>query len=151
MVEEFEHSSKLSDIISVHRATSYASDGTTKKRKLQAEVMPSIEPHRKFPLVIDDDNDNEATDHYRLPAYFAKDAIFTSEKGSFEKDQPDRIIYALKEGNELFFTMEWHKRLDGMIPEPTEYTNKELREKCPQILLDFYQANIRFLSKSPQS
>jgi hypothetical protein len=76
-----------------------------------------------------------------------------SEKiyGSFEaNDEPKTLITAklVTETNQVNCLVEWHARKSGIKPSDTFVTNKILREKCPHLLLDFYESRLRFPSAS---
>jgi hypothetical protein len=67
--------------------------------------------------------------------------------GSFEsKDIPKRLITARLVGsnNEVNCLVEWLPRDNGIKPSDTFISNKILRERCPNLLLDFYESRLRF-------
>ncbi len=71
-----------------------------------------------------------------------------SEKGSFEKDIPKQIVGVRLEEEVPMFRLGWNERIDGTVPASTEHSGEELRLKCPQLLLDFYESKIKFSNKS---
>lgn len=71
--------------------------------------------------------------------------------GSFEsKDVPIRLITARLVGsnNDVNCLVEWVPRDNGIKPSDSFISNKILREKCPNILLDFYESRLRFPGNS---
>lgn len=74
--------------------------------------------------------------------------------GSFESgDMPKRLITArlMAPNNEVNCLVEWETRKCGIKPAETFVSNKVLREKCPQLLLDFYESRLRFPANSAGS
>jgi len=69
--------------------------------------------------------------------------------GCFEvKDVPKKLITARLMGpnNEVNCLVEWMPRENGIKPNDSFISNKILREKCPNLLLDFYESRLRFPS-----
>ncbi len=61
---------------------------------------------------------------------------------------PTRIIGAkLEKDNEVLCCMEWNKRYDGTLPKHSFLSNKILKEKYPQLLLDYYESKLRVQKK----
>jgi hypothetical protein len=94
--------------------------------------------------------------------YQTEEAIIIGEEenispkvyGSFEfKDLPKRLITAKLVGpnNEVNCLVEWMPRENGIKPAESFVSNKFLREKCPNILLDFYESRLRFPSKTTKT
>ena len=67
--------------------------------------------------------------------------------GSFEEnDRPKRLVTArlMSPNNEVNCLVEWLQRENGIKPLESFISNKILREKCPQLLLDFYESRLKF-------
>ncbi len=67
--------------------------------------------------------------------------------GSFEGDDlPKRLVTAklVTETNEVNCLVEWDARKSGIKPCDTFVSNRILRVRCPQLLLDFYESRLRF-------
>ncbi len=45
--------------------------------------------------------------------------------------------------------VEWEMRPDGIYPNPTYYSNLEIQEICPDLLIDFYESKLKTFSKDP--
>lgn len=45
-------------------------------------------------------------------------------------------------------TIEWKTRADGFKPKETQFSNEEIKERCPKLLVDFYESRINSRSKS---
>eukprot|EP01017_Pseudomicrothorax_dubius_P034859 TRINITY_DN4823_c0_g1_i6.p1 TRINITY_DN4823_c0_g1~~TRINITY_DN4823_c0_g1_i6.p1 ORF type:complete len:255 (-),score=44.34 TRINITY_DN4823_c0_g1_i6:83-847(-) len=69
--------------------------------------------------------------------------------GDITTDTPESIIKHAKadsltfknaepEAEQLYFKVTWCRRLDGTTPKPSYYALKDLREKAPLLLLDYY-------------
>ncbi len=69
-------------------------------------------------------------------------------------DEPKRIVTAKilnqeKAGSnskvikEIQCLVEWQERPDGTQANPTYYNNLVLRNKCPNLLLDFYESRLK--------
>ncbi|CDW89607.1 UNKNOWN [Stylonychia lemnae] len=67
---------------------------------------------------------------------------FYEVNGSFETDIPEKVIGGKMSSNNIQVTIEWKVRSDGYKPMETIYTNKELRNKYPELLIDFYESRI---------
>jgi len=67
--------------------------------------------------------------------------------GSYDKeDSPLRIIdFYISKDNLIYLRVEWQKRNDGTTPLPCLYSSKVLKEKNPELLIDFYEN--KFLEK----
>jgi hypothetical protein len=68
-------------------------------------------------------------------------------QGKFETDKPSKIITGKQHDDneyEIICLVEWKKRADGRIPKPTYYTNAELKERCPNLLIEFYESRLKF-------
>jgi len=80
----------------------------------------------------------------------SKDSSAITKYGHFEfNDKPKRIVHARKEGDFVIFTIEWHVRPNGDSPLNTQMTNLELRRYDKDLLLDFYEARLKFPTKFP--
>ena len=64
--------------------------------------------------------------------------------GTFEFDTPRCVSKAKLVGKTVICTVEWQVRKNGAKPEPTRYPNSILRDKCPMLLLEFYESRVRF-------
>ncbi len=71
-----------------------------------------------------------------------------SQEASFEMDSPRAITSAKLLGVDVVCTVEWKPRANGFVPLATTFTNRDLRDRCPFLLLDFYEARLRFPQKS---
>ena len=69
--------------------------------------------------------------------------------GNIEKDSPLRVADVLQNNDDprsLYIEIEWKTRKNGIKPKNSTYTNKRIREKFPNFLLDFYEDSL-FLSQ----
>ena len=69
-----------------------------------------------------------------------------SRRISLEKDSPLRVADVLQNNDDprsLYIEIEWKTRKNGIKPKNSTYTNKRLREKFPNFLLDFYEDSFR--------
>jgi hypothetical protein len=67
--------------------------------------------------------------------------------GSFDQDdKPKRLLTAKlhTDTNEVKCLVEWEIRKGGVKPADSFVSNKLLRQRCPQLLLDFYESRLRF-------
>jgi hypothetical protein len=67
--------------------------------------------------------------------------------GSFEaNDVPKKLITARldSDSGEVNCLVDWEKRVNGLKPTESFISNKVLRQKCPYLLLDFYESRLRF-------
>jgi hypothetical protein len=108
---------------------SYASANT-----LPTTTITSTQPELKSskfndPIVLGDDDDS------------------IKVIGSFESnDIPKRLVTArlASPNNEVNCLVEWLPRKNGIKPQDTFISNKILRDKCPNLLLDFYESRLKF-------
>jgi len=72
--------------------------------------------------------------------------------GNFEDDSPYKILssrIAYEDGvngkkiSQIQLLVEWHLRHNGSQSKPTYFNNKVLRNKCPLLLLDFYESKLK--------
>jgi hypothetical protein len=68
-----------------------------------------------------------------------------TKKGSLDYDVPFKIVTAKikQDTNEVQCEIEWKKRYDGTKPDNSFLNNKELRIKCPTLLLDYYESKVQ--------
>lgn len=59
-------------------------------------------------------------------------------------DKPKKLLFARKTKNGILFAVEWEERKNGIIPEVSCYDNSQLKIYSPQILIDYYEDNIKF-------
>ena len=52
------------------------------------------------------------------------------------------MISAKMTGNIIYVVMEWRKRANGFKPKETIVTNDVVKEKCPRLLIEFYESRI---------
>jgi len=45
--------------------------------------------------------------------------------------------------------VEWEMRPDGIYPNPTYYSNNEIKDLCPDLLIDFYESKLKTFTKEP--
>ena len=64
--------------------------------------------------------------------------------GTFETDVPEKVNSVKKLSNTLACDVSWKKRAGGAQPRNTTYSNKVVRSKCPQLLLQFYESRIKY-------
>lgn len=70
---------------------------------------------------------------------------FERSRAGFNRNLvPEKFLGAAKSGNQLMFLMKW-KDLDECELVPA----REANEKCPQIVIAFYEANLRFCAAGP--
>lgn len=63
--------------------------------------------------------------------------------GSFDCDIPEKIISAKLESNkEMSFELVWKFRYDKTKPGNTFFSIKTLKEKCPLLLIDFFETKL---------
>eukprot|EP00347_Sterkiella_histriomuscorum_P012339 403368972 len=77
--------------------------------------------------------------------------IIAECKGSFETDIPERVYSAKMSKHCIEVTIEWQVRADGVKPLPTQYSNNEVKERCPKLLVDFYESRINARSRGGSS
>lgn len=64
--------------------------------------------------------------------------------GSLEKDLPVRVMAGRKAEGKVACTVEWEKRPDGVKPLPSAVMSDELKDRFPDLLLDFYESKLIF-------
>lgn len=66
------------------------------------------------------------------------------EQGSFEKgDVPENLIDGkLTKDGRILITIEWKMRPNGLKPTNTVCPNKEVKQFCPMLLIEFYETRI---------
>ena len=71
--------------------------------------------------------------------------------GIFERDIPERVVGAKVSSGHIYVTIEWQARSDSSKPEDTTFLNEVVKEKCPKLLVDFYESriNARSTAKPP--
>ena len=71
--------------------------------------------------------------------------------GIFERDIPERVVGAKVSSGHIYVTIEWQARSDCSKPEDTTFLNEVVKEKCPKLLVDFYESriNARSTAKPP--
>jgi hypothetical protein len=80
-------------------------------------------------------------------AIFLQDDDSSKIFGSFDQDDnPKRLLTAKlhTDTNEVKCLVEWEARKGGVKPADSFVSNKVLRQRCPQLLLDFYESRLRF-------
>jgi len=139
--------------------------GNTPKPHLLGENYLKAKSKETSPLMLKDTNENilrsnivaESQKNNKQNPIHNDEAIIIADDdtssakvyGSFEsRDVPKRLITAKMVGpnNEVNCKVEWLPRENGVKPADTFISNKLLREKCPNILLDFYESRLRFPS-----
>lgn len=69
--------------------------------------------------------------------------------GNIECDLPKKIISGKliennqEEGSEVICIIEWKPRINGIQPQDSAISNKVLREKYPQLLIDYYESKLK--------
>ncbi len=115
--------------------------GKKRKRPIDSPVQQLEKEAKVMELPIGD----KSKGSQKTAATSSTRTSCSSEKGNFEKDIPVNVTGVRREGDNLMCTLSWHRRLDGVLPENTEVSTQQMREKCPHILLDFYESRIKFL------
>jgi len=65
------------------------------------------------------------------------------EVGDFKYgDTASKVLGAKLTQNGIFVSVTWERRSDGVFPRPGLFLNTEVREKCPKLLVDFYESRI---------
>jgi len=80
-------------------------------------------------------------------AIFLQDDESSKIFGSLDQDdKPKRLLTAKlhTDTNEVKCLVEWEARKGGVKPADSFVSNKVLRQRCPQLLLDFYESRLRF-------
>jgi hypothetical protein len=44
----------------------------------------------------------------------------------------------------IYVTLEWEARANGFKPENGIFTNDQIKDKCPKLLVEFYESRINF-------
>ena len=52
------------------------------------------------------------------------------------------MVSAKMTGNIIYVVMEWRKRPNGFKPRETIVTNDVVKEKCPKLLIEYYESRI---------
>jgi hypothetical protein len=70
-------------------------------------------------------------------------------KGTFEdNDEADRVVsFKRNKEKKLMVKLAWKKRLDKSEPYRSSYDYDIVRKVCPDLLIEFYESNMRFRSK----
>lgn len=70
--------------------------------------------------------------------------------GSFDSgDLPERVIGAKMTNGAIMVTLEWKPRpITGVKPSESVFTNDIVKERCPRLLVDFYESRINAKSRS---
>ncbi|CAI2380992.1 unnamed protein product [Moneuplotes crassus] len=69
----------------------------------------------------------------------------SKKEGSFDKDQPEKIMGVVRQINckEWLMKVKWKKDPKTLKrPKTSTYTNTELKQRCPNLLFDFYESNV---------
>jgi hypothetical protein len=45
-------------------------------------------------------------------------------------------------------TLEWEQRSNGFKPDHSILTNEHVKEKCPRLLVEFYESRINFKGRA---
>jgi hypothetical protein len=72
-------------------------------------------------------------------------------KGDIYLDKPKRIITAkqhMDKDDEILCLVEWQPRANNSVPQPSYYTNKDLKDICPMILIEYYESRLKFPTPS---
>ncbi len=64
--------------------------------------------------------------------------------GKLEVDTPVGILAGRLETGRVICKLEWARRLDGTLPLPSEVHSDEIKEEFPELLLDFYESQLKF-------
>ena len=109
----------------------------------------NLEQIKNFDIEI---NENKSINS-QLPLNFLHFKPFEKNNfeyiGNIEKDSPLRVVDVLQNNDDprsLYIEIEWKTRKNGIKPKNSTYTNKRIREKFPDFLLDFYEDSL-FLSQ----
>ena len=109
----------------------------------------NLEQIKNFDIEI---NENKSINS-QLPLNFLHFKPFEKNNfeyiGNIEKDSPLRVADVLQNNDDprsLYIEIEWKTRKNGIKPKNSTYTNKRIREKFPDFLLDFYEDSL-FLSQ----
>lgn len=63
-------------------------------------------------------------------------------------DIPERVIGAKMSNNVIMVTIEWRCRPDGIKPSESIFTNEIIKDRCPRLLVDFYESRINAKQRS---
>jgi len=77
----------------------------------------------------------------------ADDEFSPKTYGSYDNGDLPRKLLTARQGvkpDEVNCLVEWNQRKNGIKPMESFVSNKILREKCPNLLLDFYESRLRF-------
>lgn len=77
----------------------------------------------------------------------SNDAMFEMEEdepiqGNFETDVPERVIGAKMSQGMIHVTIEWKPRKNGVKPQESVFSNEDVKQRCPKLLVDFYESRI---------
>mmetsp|Transcript_56266 Transcript_56266/g.64227 ORF Transcript_56266/g.64227 Transcript_56266/m.64227 type:complete len:242 (+) Transcript_56266:59-784(+) len=112
------------------------------EEKEEKETVPKEEP-----AVSSEGEEEEQEDKKKMSA-MSPAVAQVNVRGSFAQDKPKCITGARKEKDTVLCAVEWYPREDGIQPDLTIYSNQTLRKKCPELLLDFYEARLKFPSNN---
>ncbi len=62
--------------------------------------------------------------------------------GTFENDVPERVIGAKVSNGQIYVMIEWKVRGNGTKPSETTFINEVVKERCPRMLVEFYESRI---------
>ena len=66
------------------------------------------------------------------------------EEGKLEKDVPEKIVAGKKVDKKIMCTLSWKARDDGIVPANSECCSNDLKDRYPNLLLDFYESRLNF-------
>lgn len=92
-----------------------------------------------------DENDKEQDKNYKK---FRKNKMTKSEivhEDIEEGNIPEKVINAKLIDKKLYCLVKYVERSDGIIPDDSYVPSSVLTEKCPRLLVDFYESKLKFL------
>lgn len=135
---------KINDLPIINNSARPLTEMLKSKRK---DLDKNIVPESSQP------NSPKSTGHTSTNQVLSDGAIFLQDEdsskifGSLEQDDMPRRLLTAKlhtDTNEVKCLVEWEARRGGVIPASSFVSNRLLRERCPDLLLDFYESRLKF-------
>jgi hypothetical protein len=137
-----------------------AKPAKTRTEKRPNETAPTSDPKLNKKRRIEDDVPGKIDTATMKQNNSPEDAIIIGDDenlvpktyGSFEvNDYPKKLLTArLINSTEVHCLVEWQTRKGGSKPCDSFVHNLILREKCPNLLLDFYESRLKFPGQNIQ-
>ena len=117
-----------------------------KKAKVEAK-KPSLFSRKSARFSnIEEEDEEESSEDDEKHAEVDSGKIEKAGKGHFLLgDTAENIVHCKPLPDKIEFTVSWKERENGVLPNPTKFSSKELRRYNKDLLLDFYESKLKFV------